>query len=130
MKELQTNSPENSVKWFLYSQLTQQKEGIEKYSVPGMSLKGIEDLKPPAQGDWDVIEGLVEVMGLVKPEPDEIFLLPNGNEKKIDKSKTDELFLVGILGAEEVTFELKRIGEEWKVVPYDYLTPLHKKNAL
>jgi hypothetical protein len=130
MKKIDNDSPENSVKGFLYSQLTQQTNEIVKFSFPGKKLNRVVGLKPPAEEDWRQIKGLVSTMSLIEPEPDEVFLLPNGKAKKSNKSKKDELFLVGLLGAQEVTFELKKSNGEWKVIPYDYLTLLRKKKAM
>ncbi|MDB6029578.1 MAG: hypothetical protein JWM68_5801 [Verrucomicrobiales bacterium] len=129
-KELAETTPEVIAKKFIYCQIAKDKEHLQELVAPKTELKPFLTHKGLPEGDMDQIISLIQEMVIVRPYPDESFVMPSGEIKKGPAISPDALFLLGMLGPCEVAIELKKIGGVWKVVPQDYFTALHKKNAL
>jgi hypothetical protein len=62
-------------------------------------------------------------MPIVRARLGERVVLPSG-ESAVGADGGDSLVLIGLMGSTEIPFLLRRVGEEWKVVPQKYFEML------
>ncbi len=119
----QKSDPEMVAKGFLFHILAKKPGMLNEFTsqrINGDEYTAANNL--PA-GDLDQILSLCVEMPIVRARLGERVVLPSG-ESAVGADGGDSLVLIGLMGSTEIPFLLRRVGEEWKVVPQKYFEML------
>ncbi len=119
----QKSDPEMVAKGFLFHILAKKPEMLNEFTsqrINGDEYTAANNL--PA-GDLDQILSLCVEMPIVHARLGERVVVPSG-ESAVGADGGDSLVLIGLMGSTEIPFLLRRVGEEWKVVPQKYFEML------
>jgi hypothetical protein len=130
----QRTDPEIVAKGFLFHVLAKKPDTLNEFtshSINGEDYTSANNLPP---GDLDQILSLCVEMPVVRARPGERVLLPSGEvavgSDAVGSDKDESLVLIGLMGATEVPFLMRRVGGAWKVVPQRYFEMLRKTGAI
>jgi hypothetical protein len=122
-KEILEGAPEYVIKTFLFALIREDRAQLGALVASGFDVEG---LYPPDYHDprLDHFYMLVAEMPVVAMgDADMINTESKGLVRVADLAKGDRIF-VGLFGAVEAMFRLRREGDEWKIVPMDYIRRL------
>lgn len=107
------------IKKFLLSLLRLDRRAVSESLVPGADLGIVFEGAPRVPEPSDVLPSLAIEMPLVEADADEVYPLLSG--KLVKKSAAgDEAVMVGLYGPFEMVFWLRRVRDEWRIVPEPY----------
>lgn len=127
--EPKKSDPEMVAKGFLFHILAKEPEALNKFASSKIQAEQYTSGNDLPRGDLDQILSLCIEMPIVKAREGEGVLLPSGDFVS-ETGDPDSLVLIGLMGAVEVPFLLKRVNSEWKIVPQMYFEMLRKAGAL
>jgi hypothetical protein len=126
---LKETDPEAVAKAFLYYILARQPERLDKLSASKINAEEYTAANNLPGGDLDQILSLCIEMPIVRARAGESFRMPSGEIVRAG-NQPDALILIGLLGPVEVTFQVRKLGGEWKVVPQRYFEMLRRAGAI
>lgn len=121
--------PEVVAKAFLYYLLARQPQKLKQLSAIEIDPEEYTKSNNLPGGDLDQILSLCIEMPVVRAREGESFKMPSGEIVKAAK-ETDSIVLVGMLGTAEVAFQVKKVGDQWKVIPQKYFEMLRRAGAI
>jgi len=121
--------PEVVAKAFLYYLLARQPQKLKQLSAMEINADDYTKANNLPGGDLDQILSLCIEMPVVRAREGESFRMPSGEIVKAAK-EGDTLVLVGLLGTAEVAFQVKKVGDQWKVIPQKYFEMLRRAGAI
>src|SRR5215813_4686266 len=128
-RSLKNTDPEIVAKQFLFYILAKQPGKLQQLSASKINPEEYTSANNLPGGDLDQILSLCLEMSIVRAREGESFRMPSGEIIRAGADK-DTLVLVGLLGTSEVAFQLKQIGDTWKVVPQKYFEMLRRSGAI
>jgi hypothetical protein len=126
---LKKTDPEIVAKQFLFYILAKQPGKLQQLSASKINPEEYTSANDLPGGDLDQILSLCLEMAIVRARDGESFRMPSGAIIRAGADK-DTLVLVGLLGTAEVAFQLKQIGDTWKVVPQKYFEMLRRTGSI
>ena len=126
---LKQTDPEIVAKQFLFYILSKQPAKLQQLSASKINPEDYTAANDLPGGDLDQILSLCLEMAIVRAREGECFRMPSGEIVRAGADK-DTLVLVGLLGVSEVAFQVKKIGESWKVVPHKYFEMLRRSGSI
>jgi len=126
---LKETDPEVVAKQFLFYVLARKPEKLQQLSASKINPEDYTAANNLPGGDLDQILSLCIEMSIVRAREGEGFRMPSGEIVRAGADK-DTLVLVGLLGMAEVAFQVKRIGNSWKVVPQHYFEMLRRSGSI
>jgi len=121
--------PEVVAKAFLYYLLARQPQKLKQLSAIEINAEEYTKANNLPGGDLDQILSLCIEMPVVRAREGESFKMPSGEIVKAAKD-TDTIVLIGMLGTCEVAFQVKKVGDQWKVIPQKYFEMLRRAGAI
>lgn len=107
------------IKKFLLNLLRLNRSAVKESLVPGTEVDTVFEGAPGMPEPSDVLPSLAIEMPLVEAEADEVYPLLSGKLVKKDTTG-DETVIVGLFGQFEMVFQLRRVKDEWRIVPEPY----------
>jgi hypothetical protein len=126
---LKQTDPEVIAKQFLFYILAKQPQKLQQLSASKINPEEYTSANDLPGGDLDQILSLCLEMSIVRAREGESFRMPSGEIVRAGADK-DSLVLVGLLGTAEVAFQVKRIGDQWKVLPQRYFEMLRRSGSI
>jgi len=126
---LKQTDPEIVAKQFLFYILAKQPAKLQSLSASKINPEEYTSANDLPGGDLDQILSLCLEMAIVRAREGECFRMPSGEIVRAGTDK-DTLVLVGLLGTSEVAFQVKKIGDRWKVVPQRYFEMLRRSGSI
>lgn len=126
---LKQTDPEIVAKQFLFYILAKQPSKLQSLSTSKINPEEYTSANDLPGGDLDQILSLCLEMAIVRAREGECFRMPSGEIVRAGTDK-DTLVLVGLLGMSEVAFQVKKIGDSWKVVPQRYFEMLRRIGSI
>jgi hypothetical protein len=121
--------PEVVAKAFLYYLLARQPQKLKQLSAIDINAEDYTKANNLPGGDLDQILSLCIEMPVIRAREGESFRMPSGEIVKAAK-ESDTLVLVGLLGTAEIAFQVKKVGDQWKVIPQKYFEMLRRAGAI
>src|SRR5215813_10077460 len=128
-RSLKQTDPEIVAKQFLFYILAKQPAKLQQLSASKINAEEYTSANDLPGGDLDQILSLCLEMAIVRAREGECYRMPSGEIVRAGAEK-DTLVLVGLLGTSEVAFQVKKIGESWKVVPQRYFEMLRRSGSI
>jgi len=126
---LKQTDPEVVAKQFLFYVLAKRPERLQQLSASKINPEEYTAANDLPGGDLDQILSLCLEMSIVRAREGESFRMPSGEIVRAGAEK-DTLVLVGLMGTAEVAFQVKQIGDSWKVVPQRYFEMLRRNGSI
>ncbi len=120
-------TPDFAIKALLTAVVTNSREHVAQFIVPGSNAH-ILFVDAPAQPDpSDQIVALAIEMPLVEILPGELYAMPSGEIVEGFTKGGKQKLLVGLYGSIEIPFIVRRVENEWRVVPQPYFKLLNEQ---
>lgn len=126
---LKQTDPEVVAKQFLFYVLAKRPEKLQQFCASKINPEEYTAANDLPGGDLDQILSLCLEMSIVRAREGESFRMPSGEIVRAGAEK-DTLVLVGLMGTAEVAFQVKQIGDSWKVVPQRYFEMLRRNGSI
>ena len=125
-EEFEQGSPEYAIKALLLSMLANNREDAQRFVVPGADLDFLFRNAPRQPEPSGHLSALALEMPLVEVGPGEYYRLLTGEIMEGSSTPEETKLLVGLFGPFELPFIVRKVEDEWRVVPQPFFMVMNR----